>query len=62
MIELTCLCDQLRVELAKRPDFVHECNCTLCRKTGARWGYFHPSEATVTGHLVFVELTDARII
>ena len=49
MIELSCLCGQLRVELAKRPDFIHECNCTLCRKTGARWGYFHPSEATVTG-------------
>lgn len=49
MIELSCLCGQLRVELARRPDFVHECNCTLCRKTGARWGYFHPSEASVTG-------------
>jgi hypothetical protein len=49
MIELSCLCGQLRVELARRPDFVHECNCTLCRKTGARWGYFHPSEASATG-------------
>ncbi|OBX20734.1 aldehyde-activating protein [Erythrobacter sp. QSSC1-22B] len=49
MIELTCLCGQLRVQLAKRPDYIHECNCTLCRKTGARWGYFHPSEASVTG-------------
>ncbi len=33
----------------KRPDFVNECNCTLCRKTGARWGYFHPSEVSVEG-------------
>lgn len=49
MIKLSCLCGAVQVETAKRPDYVHECNCTLCTKTGARWGYFHPSEVTVTG-------------
>lgn len=49
MIKLSCLCGAVRVETAKRPDFVHECNCALCTKTGARWGYFHPSEVTVAG-------------
>lgn len=48
-LSLTCLCGAVRVETAKRPDFVHECNCLLCSKTGARWGYFHPDEVTVTG-------------
>ena len=49
MLNLSCLCGQIRIELAKRPDFIHECNCTLCSKTGARWGYFHPSEVVVEG-------------
>lgn len=49
MLKLSCLCGRIAIELAKRPDFVHECNCTLCRKTGACWGYFHPSEVTVDG-------------
>lgn len=49
MIQLSCLCGAVRVETVKRPDFVHECNCTLCAKSGARWGYFHPDEVTVTG-------------
>jgi hypothetical protein len=49
MIKLSCLCGAVRVETAKRPDFVHECNCALCTKTGARWGYFQPSEVTVVG-------------
>lgn len=49
MTTLSCLCGQITVETAKRPDFIHECNCTLCRKTGARWGYFHPSEVSVRG-------------
>jgi hypothetical protein len=49
MLNLSCLCGEIRVETAKRPDFIHECNCTLCSKSGARWGYFHPSEVTVSG-------------
>ena len=49
MLELSCHCGQLRVETAKRPDYIHECNCTLCTKAGARWGYFHPSKVRVEG-------------
>lgn len=49
MLELACLCGQIRVTTDKRPDYIHECNCTLCSKTGARWGYFHPSEVRVAG-------------
>ncbi|WP_419815545.1 GFA family protein [Glacieibacterium sp.] len=49
MINLSCLCGQIRVELTKRPDFIHACNCTLCSKTGAHWGYFAPSEVAVEG-------------
>lgn len=46
---ITCLCGQVRVTTAKRPDFLHECNCTLCSGTGARWGYFQPAEVSVEG-------------
>ena len=46
---LSCLCGAAQVQLARRPDHVFECNCTLCRKTGARWGYFHPDEIAATG-------------
>ncbi|HEX8574199.1 MAG TPA: aldehyde-activating protein [Allosphingosinicella sp.] len=49
MLNVTCLCGQIRVEISKPPDFIHECNCTLCSKSGAQWGYFHPSEVGVEG-------------
>src|SRR4051794_22011216 len=49
MPNLSCHCGRIRIEIAKPPDYIHECNCTLCRKTGALWGYFHPSEVTVEG-------------
>ena len=49
MLSLSCLCGHVHVETARRPDFIHECNCTLCRKSGARWAYFYPSEVTLVG-------------
>ena len=48
-MKLTCHCGQIRVEVGKRPDFINECNCSLCSASGAQWGYFHPSEVTVEG-------------
>jgi hypothetical protein len=49
MLTLSCLCGVVRIEVTKRPDYVNECNCTLCSKSGARWGYFQPSEVRVEG-------------
>jgi hypothetical protein len=48
-MKLSCLCGGVSLTLEKRPDFIHECNCTFCSKSGARWGYCHPSEVAVDG-------------
>lgn len=49
MLKLTCLCGHVRIDVAQRPDFINECNCTLCRKSGARWAYFHPADVKIEG-------------
>ena len=49
MLDLSCLCGRVRIALASRPDYVNACNCTLCAKTGARWGYFNPGDVIVSG-------------
>ena len=49
MLNLSCLCGQVRIEVAKRPDFINACNCALCSKSGARWSYFHPSDLSIAG-------------
>jgi hypothetical protein len=49
MLKLSCLCGQVRVQTSQRPDFINECNCTLCSKTGARWAYFHPRDVVIDG-------------
>jgi len=48
-MRLSCLCGAVTTVLEKRPDYIHDCNCTLCSKSGAHWGYFQPGEVTVEG-------------
>src|SRR6201996_4038873 len=49
MIKLSCLCGRVNLQTGKKPDYINECNCTLCSKSGARWGYFHPSQVEIEG-------------
>ena len=49
MLKLFCLCGQVRVNIPRSPEFINECNCTLCSKSGARWAYFNPSEIGIEG-------------
>lgn len=48
-IKLTCLCGAVTVRTSRRPAYIFECNCTLCSKSGARWGYYQPDEVKVMG-------------
>ncbi|WP_243453905.1 GFA family protein [Sandaracinobacteroides saxicola] len=48
-MELSCHCGSVTLCVQRRPDFIHECNCSLCMKTGAIWGYFDPREVRVNG-------------
>lgn len=58
MVTMSCLCGAVRVEAAERPAFVHECNCALCRKSGARWAYYHPDQVRVEGETSGFTRTD----
>ena len=49
MLKLSCLCGRVRITVEERPEFVNECNCTLCGKSGAHWAYFDPSQVSVEG-------------
>jgi hypothetical protein len=37
------------VTIDAAPEFINDCNCTLCRKSGAAWGYFTSASATASG-------------
>src|SRR5262245_22327998 len=40
MVRAACHCTQVRFEVAEHPDWVLDCNCTICRRYGALWTYF----------------------
>jgi hypothetical protein len=44
-----CHCKQVAIKLARKPDYVGRCNCSLCTATGI-WGiYYSSDELTITG-------------
>lgn len=44
----TCHCGRVQVQLPSKPTILNECNCTVCYKYGALWGYFQRSDIVVT--------------
>jgi hypothetical protein len=45
----SCHCGANAITIARPPTFLYDCNCSLCRKSGALWGYFSTSEFRVSG-------------
>jgi len=49
MIEATCHCGAVRLEIAAAPETVTDCNCSICRRYGVLWAYYNPAEVAVSG-------------
>jgi hypothetical protein len=49
MHEGSCHCGAIRIQIAFDPAEAIECNCSICRRTGALWTYGAPRDVTVTG-------------
>ena len=49
MIEATCHCGAVRIEVATAPVWVTECACSICRRLGTLWSYYSPRDVRVTG-------------
>ena len=58
MLTVSCLCGGLSVSTSALPDYVNECNCTLCRKAGALWAYYAPEQVSVSGEAKRVRRRD----
>ncbi len=49
MLRGACHCTAIRFEIARLPDWVLDCNCTLCRRYGAIWAYPERGDVTFVG-------------
>lgn len=54
----TCACGGVEVTIDKKPDFIYDCNCSLCRKSGGAWGYFTSSLVSAVGTTAPFSRTD----
>lgn len=46
MLEATCHCSAVKIRVPAEPPWLNDCNCSICRRLGALWAYYHPSEVT----------------
>jgi hypothetical protein len=46
-VKTSCHCGAVRIEIARRPRSITECNCSICRRYGARWAYFRSTSVQV---------------
>lgn len=43
----SCACGAVTVTVPRRPDYINDCNCSLCTKLGTTWVYYAPDELIV---------------
>ena len=46
-MELSCHCGKIKLVVSRKPDTLTSCNCSICRRYVALWGYYLPDEVTI---------------
>ena len=44
MIQASCHCGAVRLEIDTAPEQVTDCSCSICRRYGVLWAYYNPSQ------------------
>ena len=44
MLESTCHCGAVRVQVPRRPRSLTNCNCSICRRYGVLWAYYKDAD------------------
>ncbi len=48
MIEASCHCGAVRIEIGEAPETVNDCSCSICRRYGTLWAYYSPRTVQVS--------------
>jgi hypothetical protein len=49
MLHASCHCGTVRLEIARKPRTLTECNCSICGRLGAQWAYYTRKAVRVLG-------------
>ncbi len=47
MVEASCHCGAVRVEVPRKPRSLTSCNCSICRRYGTLWCYYRSGDVEV---------------
>lgn len=45
----SCHCGQVTIRVPAEPEYLNACNCTVCTKLGALWGYYSRRQVGIAG-------------
>lgn len=51
-MEGSCHCGAVRIRVAAPPEWVGQCNCSVCRKLAGLFAYYPPADVSVEGETV----------
>ena len=49
MLSAICHCGRIRIEVAGPPEFLVDCNCSICRRYGALWAFYELRGSRIEG-------------
>jgi len=48
LVQASCHCGDVQLEIARAPTEVTDCNCSICRRYGVLWAYYALDEVAVS--------------
>jgi hypothetical protein len=61
MIEGSCHCGAVKIEIPTAPTELTSCNCSICRRLGGLWCYFPPSQVRIAGNTMMYRWGDKTL-
>lgn len=49
MVESSCHCGAVKLQIETAPDTVKDCNCSICHRYGVLWAYYTLDKVRITG-------------
>jgi hypothetical protein len=62
MVESSCHCGAVRLEIDSAPETVTDCNCSICRRYGVLWAYYSPRAVRIAPAPTDIYMWDDRAI
>ena len=48
MIKGSCHCGNVTFGVQRKPEWLTECNCSICRRIGAKWAHFEEEDVQIS--------------